>query len=146
MKSNHSIPASTVIPVLIYPDVREAVAWLSAAFGFTERVRIGENHRAQLRFGDGALIVGDVRGDRRPPRTVEATHSVMERVEDARAHCERAREHGARILMEPTDFEFGERQYSAEDPAGHQWTFSEPLADVIPEEGGGTSVPPDRDL
>ena len=23
--------------------------------------------------------------------------------------------------MEPTDFEYGERQYTAEDPAGHQW-------------------------
>ena len=45
MKPNRSIPAPTVIPVLIYPDVREAVAWLSAAFGFAERVRIGENHR-----------------------------------------------------------------------------------------------------
>ena len=67
MKANRSIPASTVIPVLIYPDVRAAVAWLSAAFGFAERVRIGENHRAQLRFGGGAVIVGDVRGDRRPP-------------------------------------------------------------------------------
>jgi hypothetical protein len=54
MKANRSIPASTVIPVLIYPDVREAVAWLSAAFGFVERVRIGENHRTQLRFGGGA--------------------------------------------------------------------------------------------
>jgi hypothetical protein len=30
MKANRSIPASTVIPVLIYPDVRAAVAWLSA--------------------------------------------------------------------------------------------------------------------
>ena len=143
MKSNHSIPASTVIPVLVYPDVRAAVAWLSAAFGFAERVRIGENHRAQLRFGDGALIVADVRGDRRPPRPGEADHSVMVRVDDARAHCERAREHGARILMEPTDFEYGERQYHAEDPAGHQWTFSETLAVVIPEEWGGTSVAPD---
>jgi uncharacterized glyoxalase superfamily protein PhnB len=143
MKQNHSIPSSTVIPVLIYPDVREAVAWLSAAFGFAERVRIGEDHRSQLQFGDGALIVGDVRGDRRPPRPGEVTHSVVVRVEDARAHCERAREHGARILMEPTDFEYGERQYSAEDPAGHQWTFSETLADVIPETWGGTSVAPD---
>ena len=137
MKPNRSIPSSTVIPVLIYPDVREAVAWLSAAFGFAERVRIGENHRAQLRFGDGAVIVGDVRGDRRPPRPGEATHSVMVRVQDARAHCERAREHGARILMEPTDFEYGERQYSAEDPFGHQWTFSQTLADVAPRQWGG---------
>jgi hypothetical protein len=64
MKANRCIPAATVIPVLIYPDVREAVAWLSAAFGFAERVRIGENHRAQFRFGDGAVIVGDVRNKR----------------------------------------------------------------------------------
>jgi uncharacterized glyoxalase superfamily protein PhnB len=143
LKSNRSIPRATVIPVLIYPDVPEAVDWLAHAFGFAERVRIGENHRAQLSFGDGAVIIGDVRNDRRPPRPGEITHSVMVRVDDAHAHCQRARERGARILMEPTDFEYGERQYTAEDPAGHQWTFSETLADVAPEEWGGTSVAPD---
>jgi uncharacterized glyoxalase superfamily protein PhnB len=143
MKANRSIPAAPVIPVLTYPDVRPAVAWLCAAFGFAERVRIGEDHRAQLRFGDGALIVADARGDRRPPRAGEVTHSVMVRVADARSHCERARAHGARIVMEPTDFEYGERQYRAEDPAGHQWTFSETLADVAPEEWGGESIDPD---
>jgi uncharacterized glyoxalase superfamily protein PhnB len=142
MKGNRSVPDATVIPVLVYPDVRQAVAWLSAAFAFTERVRIGENHRSQLRFGGGALIVADVRGDRRPPRQGEATHSVMVRVEDARAHCERARAHGARILMEPTDFEYGERQYSAEDPFGHQWTFTQTLNDVAPEDWGGETVAP----
>lgn len=140
MQPNRSIPSSTVIPVLIYPDVRAAVAWLEAAFGFAERVRIGEDHRAQLSFGDGAVIVADVRHAQRPPRPEEVTHSVMVRVDDARAHCERARANGARIRMEPTDFEYGERQYGAEDLAGHHWTFSETLADVAPEEWGGTSV------
>ena len=139
MKSNRSIPSATVIPVLIYPDVRAAVAWLEEVFGFQERVQIGENHRSQLSFGDGGMIVGDVRHDRRAPRPGEATHSVMVRVEDAHAHCEHARTHGAKILMEPTDFEYGERQYTAEDPAGHQWTFSETLTDVAPEEWGGIS-------
>jgi uncharacterized glyoxalase superfamily protein PhnB len=142
VRANRSIPSSTVIPVLIYPDVREAVEWLGMAFGFAERVRIGENHRAQLSFGDGAVIIGDVRNERRPPRPGEVTHSVMVRVDDAHANCAHAREHGARIVMEPTDFEYGERQYTAEDPAGHQWTFSETLADVAPEEWGGTSVAP----
>ena len=47
MRSNRSIPASTVVPVLVYPDVRAAVAWLGEAFGFAERVRVGEDHRAQ---------------------------------------------------------------------------------------------------
>ena len=143
MKPNRSIPSSTVIPVLIYPDVRQAVAWLGAAFGFVERVQIGENHRAQLSFGEGALIVGDVHGERRPPRPGEITHTVLVRVDDAYAHCERARTHGARILMEPTDHVYGERQYAAEDYAGHHWTFSETLADVAPEEWGGISVVPD---
>ena len=140
MRRNRSIPAVSVIPVLVYPDVRAAVAFLEDAFGFTERVQIGEDHRAQLSFGDGAVIVADVRHDRRPPREGESTSSVLVRVEDARAHCERAREHGARILMEPTDFEYGERQYVAEDLAGHRWTFSETLEDVDPASWGGELV------
>ena len=137
MKTNRSIPTAAVVPVLIYPDVREAVAWLGAAFGFVERVRIGESHRSQLQVGEGAVIVADVRHERRPPRPGEATHSVLVRVEDANAHCARARGHGARITMEPTDFEYGERQYACEDLAGHHWTFSETLADVAPESWGG---------
>ncbi len=143
MKPNRSIPSPTVIPVLIYPDVREAVAWLESSFGFRERVRIGEDHRSQLAVGDdGAVIVGDVRNERRPPRPGEVTHTVMVRVEDVDAHCARARAGGARIVTEPTDFPFGERQYTAEDPAGHRWTFSQTLADVAPEDWGGTSVAP----
>jgi uncharacterized glyoxalase superfamily protein PhnB len=141
VKPNRSIPPAQVIPVLIYPDVREAVRWLGDAFGFVERVRIGENHRSQLVYGEGAVIVGDVRHDRRPPRPGEATHSVMVRVEDAVAHCEHSRAHGARILTEPIDFPYGERQYEAEDPAGHRWTFSQTLRDVAPEEWGGESGP-----
>ena len=142
MQSNRSIPSAGVVPVLIYPDVRAAVAWLQDAFGFAERLQIGESHRSQMNAGGGAVIIGDVRDDRRPPRPGEATHSVMVRVEDARAHCERARAHGARILTEPTDFQYGERQYTAEDPAGHRWTFSETLADVDPADWGGQLVSP----
>jgi uncharacterized glyoxalase superfamily protein PhnB len=56
MITNRSAPPATVTPVLVYPDVRAAVVWLEAAFGFEERVRIGEAHRAQLRVGaDGPL-------------------------------------------------------------------------------------------
>jgi uncharacterized glyoxalase superfamily protein PhnB len=142
MKKNRSVPDATMIPVLIYPDVRAAVAWLVDAFGFEERVRIGEDHRSQLQFGGGAVIVGDVRADRIPPRSGEVTHSVLVRVDDLGAHCERARAAGARILAEPMDMPFGERQYTAEDLAHHQWTFSETVTDMAPEEWGGVSVTP----
>ncbi len=84
MKPNRSVPPSTVIPVLVYPDVREAVAWLSAAFGFTERTRIGEGHRAQLSIGvDGALIVADVSGERQAPQAGIVTHEIKVRVDNA---------------------------------------------------------------
>ena len=132
MRTNRSAPIATVIPVLSYPDVRAAVAWLTDVFGFTERVRVGENHRSQMRFGDGDLIVADTGSDRVPPVPGQVVASVMVRVEDARAHCAHARAAGARILMEPTDFEYGERQYEAVDLAGHRWTFTETIADVDP--------------
>ena len=120
LRRNRSIPSAPVIPVLVYPDVREAVDWLTTAFGFSERVRIGEGHRSQLAAGEGAVILGDVRGERRPPRPGESNHSVMIRVEDVHGHCARARAAGARIIDEPQDFPYGERQYMAEDPWGHR--------------------------
>ncbi|HTA33662.1 MAG TPA: VOC family protein [Solirubrobacteraceae bacterium] len=133
MKINRSIPAATTVPVLTVADVRAAVVWLTTAFGFAERLRIGEGHRSQLDIPDGgAVILAEVRPDTREPRPGEASHSVLVRVIDARAHFVRSRDAGARILMEPTDFEYGERQYAAEDPFGHRWTFSETLADVDP--------------
>ncbi|MDO8212926.1 VOC family protein [Conexibacter sp. CPCC 206217] len=142
MKFNRSMPAATVIPVVNYPDVEAAVAWLTAAFGFTERVRIGEGHRAQLSVGDGDVVVRDAGDGWSAPRRGAAAQTVMVRVDDVRAHCEQAREHGARIVMEPTDFEYGERQYVAADLVGHPWTFSETLADVAPEQWGGTTINP----
>ena len=139
MMRNRSAPSAAVIPILVYPDVRAAVEWLQTVFGFVERVQIGDDHRSQMAFGEGAVIVADVRGERLPPRPAEETHRVMVRVDDAEAHCRHARAHGARILMEPTDYEYGERQYETEDLAGHRWTFSQTLRDVAPEEWGGIS-------
>jgi uncharacterized glyoxalase superfamily protein PhnB len=138
MRANRSIPPATVIPVLSYPDVREAVAWLNAAFGFVERVRVGEDHRVQLSVGEAAVIVTDAEGSRRAPDPGVITHSITVRVADVRAQYDRAQEQGALIVMEPTDFPFGERQCTVQDPWGHQWTFSETIADVAPEDWGGT--------
>lgn len=138
VRPNRSIPDAGAIPVLTYPDVRAAVDWLSDAFGFTERLQIGEDHRSQMIVGEsGAVIVADVRADRIPPRPGEVTHSVMVRVEDAAGHCQRARCRGARIIDEPTDHVYGERQYAAQDPWGHRWTFTQTLADVDPAAWGG---------
>jgi uncharacterized glyoxalase superfamily protein PhnB len=130
------------VPVLSYPDVRAAVAWLSAAFGFVERTRIGESHRAQLSIGaDGAVIVAERRGER-AAQVDGMTHLVRVRVEDVSAQFERARAHGARVLEPPTDREYGDRDGTMEDVAGHRWRFAETARDVAPEDYGGKTVAP----
>jgi uncharacterized glyoxalase superfamily protein PhnB len=139
--TNRSIPQATVIPVLVYPDVRAAVAWLSDAFGFRERVRIGAGHRSQLEIGAaGAVIVADVRGEWQPPEAGMVTHLIKVRVSDVDAQLERARRHGARVLQEPTEYEYGERECTVEDLAGHRWQFTQTTRDVAPEEWGGVTV------
>jgi uncharacterized glyoxalase superfamily protein PhnB len=125
---NRSVPEATVIPELPYPDVLAAADWLCAAFGFTVRLRIAE-HRVQLVYGDGAVVV--VQGDD------TGAASVLVRVEDVDSHSRQAASAGARIVHLPTDYPYGERQYTAEDSAGRRWTFSQSIADVDPAEWGG---------
>jgi uncharacterized glyoxalase superfamily protein PhnB len=134
MNRNRSIPNAAIIPELGYPDVAAAAAWLCDAFAFAERLRIG-SHRAQLTFGGGAIVVTERAGG--ASTEPGGDHSVMVRVDDADAHCARATEHGARIIRPPTDHPFGERQYTAVDPGGHVWTFTQTIADVHPRDWGG---------
>jgi uncharacterized glyoxalase superfamily protein PhnB len=132
MSANRSMPESTVVPVLGYADVVEASDWLCGAFGFTVRLRIAD-HRVQLTYGDGAVVVAH-------GLDAPTGHSVMVRVVDADAHCAQATAAGARILSPPTDYPYGERQYTAEDFAGHRWTFSQTIADSDPADWGGELV------
>lgn len=130
-------------PVLIYPDVRAAVAWLGAAFGFEERVRVGEAHRAQLAVGaEGAVIVADVRGQQVPPAVGSVTHISKVRVADVDAAFARARDAGALVIGEPTTYQYGERSCELEHLAGHRWELTKTVRDVQPEEWGGVSVSP----
>lgn len=128
-------------PVLYYPDVRAAVAWLESALGFREVVRIGEGHRAQMRVGaDGAIVVAEVAGDKAAPTTGAVLHVIKVRVEDVDAAFDRARNAGARVLQEPKTWEYGERSGVVEDLAGHHWELTQTVRDVAPEEWGGGAI------
>jgi uncharacterized glyoxalase superfamily protein PhnB len=144
MLTNRSAPPVTVTPVLVYPDVRAAVAWLEAAFGFEERVRIGETHRAQLRVGsDSAVVVADVGSDRVAPESCGGvTHVLKLRVADVDAAFARARAQGARVVEELTTWEYGERSAVVEEVGGHRWELTQTMRDVAPEEWGGVTVAP----
>lgn len=135
MLENRSSPSAIVIPVLRYDDVVQASEWLCEVFGFKERLRIGA-HRVQLSYGDGALIVTERQGSAEESAP-DNLHAMHVRVADVDAHYEHASQHGAQILRPPESYPFGERQYSAVDLGGHQWTFSQSIADVDPADWGG---------
>ena len=134
--ANRTMPDCAVIPELLYDDVTAAIDWLCDTFGLIERWRVGD-HRAQLSYGRCTIAITEPRTSRALP----GPHSLLVRVPDARAHHDRAIARGARILAELQDHRYGERQYTADDLGGHRWTFSESVADVAPEDWGGTSGP-----
>lgn len=130
------MPPCSVIPVLVYEDVEEAVGWLCETFGLQVRWQVGD-HRAQLSLNGGTVVVTE-------PRTSAALpgpQSLLVRIPDVDGHFRHARERGAKILDAPRDFPYGERQYAAEDLGGHRWGFSQSIADVAPESWGGTRGP-----
>jgi uncharacterized glyoxalase superfamily protein PhnB len=134
---NQSMPAATVIPVLHYPDVLSASAWLCRVFGFEERLRVG-THRLQLSVGDGAIVVAEMPKAVSRPESLSV--SIMVRVQSADEHYEAAKNAGAQIATVPTTQPYGERQYTARDLVGYVWTFSQSVANIDPSAWGGEPI------
>src|SRR3989442_3702624 len=115
MRTNRSMPSSTVIPVVLSPDVDEGVELLCVTFGFTEHLRIG-SHRSQLTVGDGSVVVAagppgpeidsKKTGEGRRSHQGEMNHSVMVHVPNVDRHFERAQKRGPKNLQHPPDYVF----------------------------------------
>ena len=128
---------------MFYDDAAAAIDWLARAFGFEVRVKIeserGQIIHSQLTLNGGLIMVAQARLTKeRPfcksPRGVGGanTQVLCAFVDDAEAHCERAREAGAIIRVEPATQDYGEdywadRTYEAEDLEGHHWFFMQRL-------------------
>ncbi len=66
----------------------------------------------------------------------------MLKVEDVAAVVETAEARGAHLAEPIQDRQYGERQATVVDPFGHQWILNQTLADVAPEQWGGSTVTP----
>jgi uncharacterized glyoxalase superfamily protein PhnB len=134
------MPDACVIPELACRDVGRAVEWLCRVFGFKLRLRIGD-HRAQLDVCGGAVVL-TAAGAPRSFGDSGARLGIMVRVDDVDRHYERAFRAGASVSGQPTDYPYGERQYSCTDLDGYVWTFSQTVADVAPQTWGGSLAEP----
>ena len=110
---------ATIIPTLGYTEARVAVEWLCAAFGFEKHLVVpGEDSataHAQLRHGNGMIMLGSG-GDGALQKTPQAVGGVVTQspyigVDDVDAHCARALDAGAQIVMPPEDQDDGGRLY-----------------------------------
>jgi uncharacterized glyoxalase superfamily protein PhnB len=77
-------------------------------------------------------------GSGTPAQLGYGTQSLTVFLEDVDAHFQKVRSAGARIFEDLNETVYGERQYGAEDLAGHRWLFSQHARDVSPDQWGAT--------
>jgi uncharacterized glyoxalase superfamily protein PhnB len=132
---------------VFYRDPWPALDWLEKAFGFERQMVISDKDghlaHAELRFGDGYIMVGAEWADFiASPLSVggKNTQSIHVHLDSGiDDHCEAARSAGAAILQEPTDQFYGDRTYRARDPEGHVWTFGQTVRNVSREDAAAAS-------
>jgi uncharacterized glyoxalase superfamily protein PhnB len=122
----------SIYPTLLYADAKAAIRQLTEAFDFSEASVYESDEggattvmHAELVQGNGAVMLGSKgRGGVFDTAMKDAgPASVYVVVDDVDSHHQRAVDHGAEILMPPTDQEYGSRDYMARDTEGNVWSF-----------------------
>ncbi|MEU2775019.1 VOC family protein [Streptomyces sp. NPDC007162] len=128
----------SIYPSLLYTDAKAAIKQLTEALGFTElSVYEGEDGmvlHAELVQGNGAVMLGSRGRGGRFDEALEGAGptGVYIVVDDVDAHHQRAVDHGAEILMPPTDQDYGSRDYMARDVEGNVWSFGTYAPEIAP--------------
>ncbi len=109
-----------VYPLLSYADADAALTWLDRAFGFTatevHRNDAGEVAHAEIRVGDGLVMIGGGR----PERVGHGWLYVG--LPDVDALHDRAEAAGADVT-DLVEQDYGSRDFQATDPEGNAWSF-----------------------
>jgi uncharacterized glyoxalase superfamily protein PhnB len=122
-----------LIPVVPYTDIRAGHDFLVDVLGFSSG--------GLVEAPDGTVVHGEVRagaqriwlhaaaaGLTTPQAAGVATGGIVVRVLDVDAHFESAKAKGATIEREPTDEDYGQREYAIRDPEGHPWYIATPTS------------------
>jgi uncharacterized glyoxalase superfamily protein PhnB len=120
-----------IYPSFRYRDATKMIDWLVEAFGFSVHAKFmnddGTVGHAQLTLGSAMIMVGSVRDDAYgdmvggPGETGGKGTYIA--VADVDARFARAKAAGATILEEPTDRDYGSREFTCRDPEGNVWSF-----------------------
>ena len=133
---------------LHYRDPAAALHWLQQVFGLETELMVSDA-AGQLVFARVSGGIGVVpEGPGRPSPSAfggAATDTVSVDLDsDVRAHCERARAAGARIVIEPREEFYGALNYVAADLEGRNWCFSQQVSQGGPPPEGWSVRFPNR--
>ena len=120
------------IPVLPYSDIRAAHDFLVDVVGLDSGGLVeheGSVVHGEVRAGDRRFWLHEAAGGLSTPAAANTrTGGIVLHVPDVDAHFARAKAAGATILREPTDEDYGQREYGLRDPEGHDWFIATPFA------------------
>jgi uncharacterized glyoxalase superfamily protein PhnB len=122
-----------LIPVVPYEDIRAAHDFLVDVLGFTsggvEEDGAGNVVHGEVLAGSRRIWLHAAAGGLTTPRLAgSASAGIVVHVADVDAHFAHAQARGATILREPTDEDYGQREYGVKDPEGHSWYIATPFA------------------
>jgi uncharacterized glyoxalase superfamily protein PhnB len=117
---------ATLFPCLHYDDGPAAIEFLSAAFGFTPGLVVpatdGAIMHAELHLGADVVMISSTPKDEQLWNGHGQGTCIW--VAEPDEHFSRARAGGAVIVRAVEDTPYGARGYSARDPEGFMWHFS----------------------
>ena len=133
MTSSPESPNDVVTPYLVVRGAAEAIEFYKKVFGAAEKMRMEDGARighAELRIGKSTIMLADEYPEHKVlgPRALGGSPVRLQvETRDVDAVAARASAAGAKILQNPTDQPYGERNTKLEDPFGHVWIFSAPI-------------------
>ncbi|MEQ1950525.1 VOC family protein [Mesorhizobium yinganensis] len=128
--TDKAIEPPRIYPTFRYHDAAKMIEWLEEAFGFAVHAKYMDGDHvahAQMSFGSSMIMLGSVRDDRYGAMVggpgENGGKSVYVAVDDTDAVYARAKAAGAGILEEPTDRDYGSRDFVCVDPESNIWSF-----------------------
>jgi uncharacterized glyoxalase superfamily protein PhnB len=123
-----------IIPLLACSDIAAEHEFLVSVLGFAsagvERTADGTVVHAEVRAGSRRIWLhreDEADGLVPPRKRGSAGGGIVVHVGDVDAHHDRVRAAGADVLSEPSDQDYGQREYGVRDPEGHLWWIATPI-------------------
>lgn len=130
MAASATIEPPRIFPTFQYRDATAMIDWLEGIFGFSVRAKYMDGDKiahAELAFGSSMIMLGSTKdnayGDMVGKPNDTGGKSLYIVVEDPDALYRKAKAAGVRIEEEPTDRDYGSREFICRDPEGNVWCF-----------------------